>query len=166
MNVGCMHATIYYSYHKETRLLQLSYIWFYWRLIDDAFVAIRDDDSCYYSLLRHMNDFGPRGKRLEWEATKAGFSVDFLDKNSINRYWRGVQHLHVPKRKKSLLIPMLQLSLTTFSPLQSRLRYSSSLFLAKYSFRGFWQIYWIFLAQIGSRSSQYQRLGTALYLCS
>ena len=72
-NVGCMYTTIYYSYHKETRLLQLSYIRFYQRLIDDAFVAIRDDDSCYYSLLRHMNDFGPRGKRLEWEATKAGF---------------------------------------------------------------------------------------------
>ena len=74
-----MYATIYYSYHEETRLLQLSYIRFYRRLNDDAFVAIRDDDSCYYSLLRHMNDFGPRGKRLEWEATKAGFLVDFLD---------------------------------------------------------------------------------------
>ena len=162
-----MYATIYYSYHEETRLLQLSYIRFYRRLIDDAFVAIRDDDDCYYySLLQHMNDFGPRGKRLEWEATKAGFSVDFLDKNSINRYWRGVQHLHVPKRKKSLLIPMPQLSSTTFSPLQSHLRYSSSLFLAKYPCGGFWQIYKIFLAPVGSKSTQYQRFRTVISSCS
>ena len=78
-NVGCMYATIYYSYHEEKRLLRLPFVHFYRRLIDDAFVVIDDDSHKYTSLITIMNRYGPKDKRLKWEATKSGRTVNFLD---------------------------------------------------------------------------------------
>ena len=78
-NVDCMYATIYYSYHEEKRLLHLPFVHFYHRIIDDAFVVIDDDSHKYTSLITIMNRYEPRDKRLKWEATKSGRTVDFLD---------------------------------------------------------------------------------------
>ena len=46
-NVACMYAMIYYyySYYEETHLLHRSYIKFYDRLINDAFIIFDPDDQ-------------------------------------------------------------------------------------------------------------------------
>jgi hypothetical protein len=77
-NVACMYATIYYSYHEETNLLHLSYIKFYRRLIDDAFIVI-EASTPFTDLESNMNNFGPEGKRLNWEVEQPTSKVDFLD---------------------------------------------------------------------------------------
>jgi hypothetical protein len=77
-NVACMYATIYYSYHEETQLLHLSYIKFYRRLIDDAFI-IFDPSASFEALESNMNNFGPENKRLHWKTEQPANSVDFLD---------------------------------------------------------------------------------------
>ena len=77
-NVACMYATIYYSYHEETNLMHLSYIKFYRRLIDDAFIVI-EDNTPFADLESNMNNFGPEGKRLNWEVEQPATTVDFLD---------------------------------------------------------------------------------------
>ena len=64
-NVGCMYATIYFSYHKETVILKLPFLTFYRRLIDDAFLII-ENSSCNLECIKSaMNDYGPADKRLE-----------------------------------------------------------------------------------------------------
>ena len=77
-NVACMYATIYYSYHEEMQLLHLSYIKFYRRLIDDAFI-IFDPEASFEDLESNMNDFGPKNKRLHWKTEQPADAVDFLD---------------------------------------------------------------------------------------
>ena len=77
-NVACMYATIYYSYHEEMNLIHLSYIKFYRRLIDDAFIIVNDDVP-FANLEANMNDFGPEGKRLTWDTELPATSVNFLD---------------------------------------------------------------------------------------
>jgi hypothetical protein len=77
-NVACMYATIYYSYHEETNLIHLSYIKFYRRLIDDAFIII-DASTPFSDLESNMNNFGPSDKRLNWEVEQPAIKVDFLD---------------------------------------------------------------------------------------
>ena len=83
-NVACMYATIYYSYHKETHLLHQSYIKFYCRLIDDAFIIFNPDDRTvstlpFQSLQTAMDSFGPKEKRLTWDTEQPSLSVNFLD---------------------------------------------------------------------------------------
>jgi hypothetical protein len=76
---ACAYATIYYSFHEETRLLPNPNVLFYGRLIDDAFVVLRDGPDTYEQFVSSMNDFGPEGKRLEWEAEPHSTTVNFLD---------------------------------------------------------------------------------------
>lgn len=83
-NVACMYATIYYSYHEETHLLHQSYIKFYCRLIDDAFIVFDPDDRTvsslpFQSLQNAMDSFGPKEKRLTWDTEQPSLSVNFLD---------------------------------------------------------------------------------------
>lgn len=86
-NIRCIYATIYYSYHEEQRLLRLPFVCFYCHLIDDNFVVIYNDPHNYTSLIAAMNKYGVEDKHLEWEATKSGRSVNFLDLTfSINTY--------------------------------------------------------------------------------
>ena len=44
---ACAYATIYYSFHEETRLLPNPNVLFYGRLIDDAFVVLRNGPNTY-----------------------------------------------------------------------------------------------------------------------
>ena len=78
-NVACMYATIYYSYHKENSLLHLSYIKFYRRLIDNAFIIVEDTPEVFQNVSNAMDDFGSVGKRLTWKTNKPKDAVDFLD---------------------------------------------------------------------------------------
>ena len=78
-NVGCMYATIYYSYHEETVILKLSFIKFYKRLIDDAFIIIEKSNVNFQCLKAAMNNYGPPEKRLEWKPEQQGSKVHFLD---------------------------------------------------------------------------------------
>ena len=77
---ACSYATIYYSFHEETTLLQpgLAPI-FYRRLIDDAFIIQCNPPHGYTHFLTAMNSFGEDGSRLEWESPGPGRAVDFLD---------------------------------------------------------------------------------------
>jgi hypothetical protein len=77
-NAACMYATIYYSYHEETKLILLPYIKFYRRLIDDAFI-IFDTKASFEDLKSNMNNFGPIEKRLHWTTETPADSADFLD---------------------------------------------------------------------------------------
>jgi hypothetical protein len=81
-SVACMYATIFYSYHEETCLLlptTVKYrILFYKRFIDDAIVIILKLAD-FQPFMQDMNDYGPEGRRLEWEATTPSRQVDFLD---------------------------------------------------------------------------------------
>ena len=78
-NVGCMYATIYFSYHEETVILKLPFLTFYRRLIDDAFLII-ENSSCNLECIKSaMNDYGPADKRLEWKPEQHGPKVHFLD---------------------------------------------------------------------------------------
>jgi hypothetical protein len=61
--------------------MKLASVKFYRRLIDDAFIIIRDVEKDIQELDDVMADFGPIGKRLEWEATEPSSSVIFLDLN-------------------------------------------------------------------------------------
>ena len=78
-NVACMYATIYYSYHEENDLLHLSYIKFYRRLIDDAFIIVEDTPDIHQKVSKDMDEFGPEGKRLTWKTKQPKETVDFLD---------------------------------------------------------------------------------------
>lgn len=75
------YATIYNSYHEETALLKNPdhNLVLYKRFIDDGFVMQRGGSTHHDNFLRAMNSFGPAGKRLVWESTGPGKSVDFLD---------------------------------------------------------------------------------------
>jgi hypothetical protein len=76
------YAIIYFSYHEETRILNNSGLYalrFYARFIDDAALIQFGNGAYFDSVMHEMNAFGEPGKRLEWEATEAGKSVDFLD---------------------------------------------------------------------------------------
>ena len=77
-NVACMYATIYYSYHEEMKLIHLPYVIFYRRLIDDAFLIVKEDTQIE-DLAANMDDFGPAGKRLTWETEPLLDTVNFLD---------------------------------------------------------------------------------------
>ena len=66
---ACTVATIYYSHHEEATLMNLEYdygILFYRRLIDDAFMIIRDNPGNMPHIINKMNDFGTHDG-LEWE---------------------------------------------------------------------------------------------------
>jgi hypothetical protein len=78
-NVACMYATIYYSFHEETQLLHLSFIKFYRRLIDDAFIIFDDTKGTFQNLKDNMNDFGPTEKRLNWSTEEPATEINFLD---------------------------------------------------------------------------------------
>jgi hypothetical protein len=77
---ACTYATIYYSYHEETSLLQPdNNLLFYRRLIDDAFIIQRNIPDGYEHFMQRMNSFGDDGARLEWESPGPSRAVDFLD---------------------------------------------------------------------------------------
>ena len=76
---ACAYATIYYSFHEETILIPNPNVLFHARLIDDAFVALLNAPTTYYPFVAQMNDFGPPGKRLEWEAEPYCSTINFLD---------------------------------------------------------------------------------------
>ena len=82
-SVACMWATIYYSYHEETQILNKSVrdlrIFFYRRLIDDAFIIHVPAPGSYAVLQYTMNNFGYEGRRLEWEASPLARDAIFLD---------------------------------------------------------------------------------------
>ena len=78
-NVACMYTTIYYSYYKENSLLHLSYIKFYCRLIDNAFIIVGDTPNVFQNVSNAMDDFCPVGKRLTWKTNEPNDAVDFLD---------------------------------------------------------------------------------------
>ena len=78
----CTYATIYYSYHEATLLLQpSSQLLFYRHLIDDAFIIQRNITSGYERFMQRMNSFGDDRLRLEWELPGPTRNVDFLDLN-------------------------------------------------------------------------------------
>jgi hypothetical protein len=77
---ACTFATIYFSYHEETSLLQPdSALLFYRRLIDDGFIIQRNIPHGYNNFMLRMNSFGDDGARLEWESPGPARAVDFLD---------------------------------------------------------------------------------------
>jgi hypothetical protein len=76
---ACMYATIYYSYHEETQLIPMNGVLFYRRLIDDAFVILRNPEQNFAPFAATMKDYGPPDKRLDWEVMPPSRSVDFLD---------------------------------------------------------------------------------------
>ena len=77
---ACAYATIYYSYHEETVLLQDDSLLFYRRLIDDALIIQRSRPNGWQAFMHHMDNFGPPGKRLTWESELApSRHVHFLD---------------------------------------------------------------------------------------
>jgi hypothetical protein len=77
---ACTYATIYYSYHEETSLLQPNNnLLFYRRLIDDALIIQRNIPDRYEHFMQRMNSFGDDGARLEWESPGPSRAVDFLD---------------------------------------------------------------------------------------
>jgi len=78
-NAACMYATIYYSYHEETVIMKHPSIVFYRRLIDDAFIIMKNNHTAFTEIQEQMDNFGPIGKRLEWEATEPTNSIPFLD---------------------------------------------------------------------------------------
>ena len=82
-NVACAYATIYYSYHEETDLQHRSFIRFYRRLIDDAFIIfspiVPDYENPFLSLTTAMNNYGPTTKRLNWDTEPPQQTVNFLD---------------------------------------------------------------------------------------
>jgi hypothetical protein len=87
-SVACMYATVYYSYHEETKISPLPSqfrhvrILLNKRFIDDAYflVTTHDVKACKHELEDTMNDFkGATGKGLEWEVSDLSKSVDFLD---------------------------------------------------------------------------------------
>jgi hypothetical protein len=78
---ACAYATIYYSFHEETwHLLAASKPeCSIGRLIDDAFVILHQAPNTYGHFVFSMNDFGPKGKCLEWETEPHSTTVNFLD---------------------------------------------------------------------------------------
>jgi hypothetical protein len=77
--VACIYATIYYSYHKETRLLPTyrSSLLYYRRFIDDI-IGIwipSDSDDFQWAAFKADLDFG----LLRWETEELAHSVNFLD---------------------------------------------------------------------------------------
>lgn len=82
-SVACVYATIYYSYHEETRLLRNPInefgIYFYRRYIDDALAVMYDPATNYQPFAAAMNSFGDNGRRLEWEVEEPSKTVNFLD---------------------------------------------------------------------------------------
>jgi hypothetical protein len=87
-SVACMYATVYYSYHEETKINPPSphfkhvRILLNKRFIDDAYfvVTTHDTQASKIELVETMNDFaGATGKSLEWEVSDLAKSVDFLD---------------------------------------------------------------------------------------
>jgi hypothetical protein len=79
---ACAYATIYYSYHEETSLLVPGAhgLVFYRRLIDDALIFQRHTTEGWSLFMQSMDDFGPPGKRLQWESEDGpGRSTHFLD---------------------------------------------------------------------------------------
>ena len=75
---ACMYATIYYSYHEEIQLMKMPKLHTYVRLIDDAFLIV-DEDVNINDIKKEMDDFGPEGKRLQWDVEPLADSVNFLD---------------------------------------------------------------------------------------
>ena len=79
-----MFATIYYSYHEETRLCSREVdhgILLYRRYIDDVFVLQKQIPGSHARFLNDMNSFGPLGRRLEWISSGPSEEVTFLDLN-------------------------------------------------------------------------------------
>ena len=82
-SVACTYATIYYSYHEETRILDPTVdhgILFYRRYIDDGYCIQNPTPGAYARLVQDLNNFGKEDSRLQWKATKlASQDVVFLD---------------------------------------------------------------------------------------
>jgi hypothetical protein len=80
--LAVMYATIYFSYHEETRLLNSEVdhgIIFYRRYIDDAFAIQIQHPGYHARLLNDFNSYGPPDKRLVWESSGPSTEVNFLD---------------------------------------------------------------------------------------
>jgi hypothetical protein len=68
-SVCTSYATIYYSHHKETSLLQSDNdLLFYWHLIDHAFIIQHNITDGYERFMQRMNSFCDDEARLEWES--------------------------------------------------------------------------------------------------
>lgn len=78
-NVACMYATINYSYHEENNLLHLLYIKLYFRLINDAFIIVKDTPDIFQNVSTAINNFSLVGKRLTWKTDRPKEAVNFLD---------------------------------------------------------------------------------------
>jgi hypothetical protein len=81
-SVACMYATIYFSYHEETRLCNPEVghgIIFYCRFIDDVFLIQRQYPGSHARLVNDFNSFGPKGRSLEWLSSGPKTKVTFLD---------------------------------------------------------------------------------------
>jgi hypothetical protein len=73
----CNHLILQLSQRNKS-VTSISYIKFYRRLIDDAFIII-DATTPFSDLESNMNNFGSAGKRLNWEVEQPATKVDFLD---------------------------------------------------------------------------------------
>ena len=109
-SVACTYATIYYSYHEETAILnpQAGHnILFYRRLIDDAFIIQQAAPGRYARLNNALNSFGNQGKRLAWDPTPlATKDVVFLDlKISIQEDGQIRTKTHIKDMNLHLYIP-------------------------------------------------------------
>ena len=78
-NVACIYAIIYYSYHEENNLIHLLYIKFYHKLIDVAFIIVKDTANIFQKVSAAMDNFGPVERRLTWKTKEPKEAVDFLN---------------------------------------------------------------------------------------
>jgi hypothetical protein len=73
------YATIYYSFHEEIQLITNPNVLFYAQLINDVVIILLNAPTTYEPFVASMNNFGPTGKRLEWEAEPYCSTIHFLD---------------------------------------------------------------------------------------
>lgn len=81
-SLACIYATIYFSYHEETRLCEPSMghgILLYVRFIDDVFAIQVQQAGSHARLINDFNSFGPPGRRLKWLSSGPQTEVVFLD---------------------------------------------------------------------------------------
>ena len=80
---ACACATMYYSYHEETKLLhtcQSPKPILYARLIDDALVIVKDQRNNFIDFINKMKSFKDNNNNgLDWEHTQPATTANFLD---------------------------------------------------------------------------------------
>ena len=82
-SVACMYATIYFSYHEETRICNKEVIdhelLIYRRFIDDGFAIQLRTPGSYERLLSDFNNYGPKDRQLRWTSPGQSKEAVFLD---------------------------------------------------------------------------------------